>query len=244
MASLSNPAVEIASQVASNTANAILPGSGAIIGDLENLFGAAHQAALAKEASTINAALPTWLNEVQQTFAALNSGAITEAQATAYINQAQNDYFTTVSGELNQNHGGPSTVNCSTSLKANGNEAYVYPQNQAVVNCHAPCSTDPNCGMSGACNAACCIYCTAIVPNSWGLLQVIGHHGGQWTIGATTANGAIKGTPAVTIVYAPKTAVSAVASAISSPLASAAAHPYVFAAIGIFVIAAIVAVKE
>lgn len=189
MSTLSNPSVEIASQIAATTANSVLPGSGAIISGIENLFGAAHAAAVAKEATTINNAIPAFLNQVSQTIAALNSGSLTPAQAINYLQQAQAIYYTTTSGIIKKagtcttgNGGPPGTIAGQGTGQGDSYGCAV--------------TADP-------CNAACCLGCNIVEPAVRNWTAIINAGGGSYTIPNVTQNGQIKGAASLTLTYSP-----------------------------------------
>jgi hypothetical protein len=172
---------------------------------IASIFTRNHAAAVAKEASTLNSVVPTWKSSVSQTMAALNEGAITPAQAISYINQAQANYYTTVAGIIKK--GGPCSTQCTVGALSNTGK----PQGWV--------STQPTCcNTSSTCNASCCIGCYMVEPTTRALTQIIQQGGGSFTIPSAQANGAIQGSPAVTITYTPTStqAAPSLSSAIGS----------------------------
>jgi hypothetical protein len=164
---------------------------------IAGIFTAGHAAAVAKEASTLNTATPTWLNDIEQTMIALNQGAITPSQAIAYIQQAQSDYYTTVAGIIRK--GGP----CATQCTIGAQSAAGKPQGWI--------STSPVCcNTSGTCNASCCIGCYMVEPTTAALVRIINAGGGSWTVPSSQNNGAIAGTPLVKLTYTAPVAVAPV----------------------------------
>lgn len=89
---ISNIAGQVASKDPEPISRAILSGIATIAG----LFGAAHAAAMKKEAQTLSAAVPQWRELTFQTVQAYNSGQIDANQAIDYINQAMDVWRTQV----------------------------------------------------------------------------------------------------------------------------------------------------
>lgn len=159
-----------------------------IAAQIAGIFTADHTAAVAKEATTLNTAIPTFTNAVEQTMAALNEGAISESEAISYLNQAQSNYYTTVSAIIKK--GG----SCDSQCVIGGGA----PRTDGGTN------TSPNCcNTSGTCNASCCIGCSIVEPTIAGLIKAIQSGGGTVVIASTQDNGAIQGTPRVVITYTP-----------------------------------------
>lgn len=184
------------------------PISKAILGiasSIANMFAGAHIAALAKEAATLNNATPTFINEVQTVMTDLSEGGISESAAIAYLQQAQADYYTTVSGIIKK--GGPCVASCVVGAQSSAGK----PQGWI--------STEPTCcNNSGSCNASCCIGCYLVEPTVTALTKIIQAGGGSWVIPSSQNNGAIKGTPLVTITYAGRTVLSSIESKIEGVL--------------------------
>jgi hypothetical protein len=154
---------------------------------IAGIFTASHTAAVAKEAQTINSALPTFLADVEATMAGLNEGAITPAQAIAYLQEAQTNYYTTVSGIIKK--GGP----CKTP-----NLGSVAGNDQCPINNN---SLWKDCASTGNCNASCAVGCGMVEPTVIYLTKIINNGGGTFTIPSSPDNGAIQGTPSITITY-------------------------------------------
>jgi len=159
---------------------------------ISSVFTAAHEAALKKEASTLNNVNPTFLNEVVQTMAALNRGEISEGQAVGYLQQAQADYYTTVEGIIRgrwpyQGSQFPEP----TWADSYENRGGPFGSSSKNPDSHAP---DP-------CNAACVLGHYQVERAVVGLTKIIQAGGGSMTIEAFPTNGLIKGTPAVIVGY-------------------------------------------
>lgn len=197
-------------------ATAQVPIAGQILGiaaSISGLFTADHAAAVAKEAQTINQAMPTFLNEVEQTMAALNEGAITEQEAISDLQEAQSIYETTVAGIIQDD--GTCFAGC---ILTSGN-VYTWPNQSALSQFNgssaaggqlalkkglATINETTHCCNSGAtCNAACCLRCGIVLPTVNGLTRIINSGGGTFVVPASADNGAIQGTPSVTITYTP-----------------------------------------
>jgi hypothetical protein len=198
-------------QAAASTTSSI-PVVGPIISSLVNLFAAGHTAAVEQEATTINAALPTFLNDVESTMEALNQGAITPAEAISYLQEAQANYYTTVAGIIQK--GGP----CKTP-----NQGSVAGNDQCPINNN---SLWRDCASAGDCNASCAVGCGMVEPTITFLTKIINAGGGTFTIPSSPDNGAIQGTPSITITYTkfvpapPATSLSGFGSTLSSDLNS------------------------
>lgn len=170
-----------------------------IAAQVVGLFSAAHQAALAREASTLNNATPTFIQEVQAAMSALSDGAISQSQAIAYLQQAQSDYYATVGGIIKK--GGPCVAKCVIGAQSNIGKPEGW------------ISTEPICcNNSGTCNAACCIGCYLIEPTVAALTEIIKEGTGTYTIPSSQSNGAIKGTPLVTITYSGSSVLNSIGS--------------------------------
>lgn len=172
-------------------ATSSIPGVGALLSvasSIANLFGAAHAAAVAKEASTLNAAIPSFVAQCQKVMTAAQAGAITEAQAIAYLQDAKTDYYTTVSTIIKQ--GGPCASQCTIGAESNAGEPTGW------------ISTQPTCcNTSGTCNASCCLGCYLVTPAVAALSQILANGKGTYTIPSAQQNGQIAGSPLVTITY-------------------------------------------
>src|SRR5208282_5883519 len=81
-----------------------------------NFLGAAHQAAVIKEASTINNALPVFVQTIQQIMQAANSGEFTPTQTLRYLQQAQSNYYSAVASIIKK--GAPCAGNCQIGTES------------------------------------------------------------------------------------------------------------------------------
>lgn len=157
--------------------------AGSILGTFTSIAGAFtahHTQAVAVEASTLNSAIPAFLQTVEQTMYELNEGQITPAQAIANLNNAQSVYYASVSGIIKKS--GPCANPCT--ITANG----------AIPRC---------CNTASTCNAACCNGCVVVEQSVINLTRIIKAGSGTYSISGTPDNGAIQGTPGVTITYTP-----------------------------------------
>jgi len=228
----------IASQVASKALGQV-PVVGGILSSIAGLFGAAHTAALAKEASYLNAAVPNFVQQCQQVFQALNAGAISESDAIGYLQQAQQIYYTAVSGIIRKNHACDSTCGYQGGVNANAGSA---------VHC---CDTE-----ASTCNAACCLGCILVEPTVIHLTAIIAQHGGTYVIPSTPQNGQIGNTPAVQITYAPSVIAqvttatlgtgtsTAINSTVANVTAQAKANPLFYGALVIVALVVLFKVVE
>lgn len=171
---------------------------------IASLFTASHQAAVAKEASTLNNAQPNFLTDVTQTMTALNQGAITPAQAMAYLQDAQDDYYATVSAIIKK--GGPCRPPSDTS------------DPKGTTYCNIREEDWADCATAGPCNASCAIGCGMIEPTVSELTAMIQKGGGTFVVPPSLQNGAIQGTPSITITYTPYKAPSSSVGAVGSLL--------------------------
>lgn len=165
-----------------------------IASSVTSLFSQAHAAAVAKEASTINAALPTFVADVVAVMNAANEGAITQAAAQNYLSQAQGNYETTVSGIIKDN--GECIPGCYLT---NGS-------NYAGTHC---------CNSGSSCNAACCLRCGVVVPTVLQLKAILSSGKGSWTIPGSANNGSIKGTAPTLINFSQPTPINFIEGAIT-----------------------------
>lgn len=170
------------------------PALAAVASSLISIFGAAHSAAVAKEASTINAALPTFVADVKAVMVAANEGAISESQALNYLGQAQSNYETTVSGIIKDN--GECIEGCYLT---NGS-------NYMGTHC---------CNSGSSCNAACCLRCGIVVPTVENLSAIINNGSGSWTIPGSSNNGSIQGTAPLAIAYSKPNPINFIEGAIT-----------------------------
>ncbi len=159
---------------------------------ISGLFTQAHQAALAKEANTLNNATPTFITQVEQVVTALNQGGITETEAISYLQQAQSIYYETVSTIIRGRwvYAG-SQFPEPTWSDSYQNRSGPFGSKNPNPDSHAP---DP-------CNAACVVGHYFIERTVVGLTRIIKAGGGTITIEASPQNGQIRGTPSVTITY-------------------------------------------
>lgn len=148
------------------------------VGLFTGLFGKHHQEAVIKEGQTLNVNSPNFLVAVQDAINALNAGQISESAAISALNQAQDSYYSSVSGIIKK--GGPCT----------------YPCGPGDYHDKYGC-----CNKSGKCNAACCIGCNIIEPAVKEITKIIQAGGGSYTVPATPDHGAIAGTPSFTVSY-------------------------------------------
>jgi hypothetical protein len=164
-----------------------------IAASIAGLFTQEHAAAVAKEAETLNSATPTFLTAVETTMADLNEGAISPSQAISYLQQAQQNYYTTVSSIIKK--GGPCVASCVIGGQSTTGKPAGWVSTSPVC-----------CNNSGTCNASCCIGCYLVEPTVTKLTAIINSGGGSYTVPSSQDNGAIQGTPTVTITYTPYTA--------------------------------------
>jgi hypothetical protein len=186
---------------------------------LTSIFAASHAAAVAKEASTINSALPTFVDDVVAVMTDANSGAITAAEAVSYLTQAQTNYETTVADIIQDdgtcflgcalNSGSDYTWSAAGAAEFNGSS---QPGGQvALGKGTATAGETTHCCNSGAtCNAACCLRCGIVVPTVLNLTAILNAGAGTWEIPASAANGSIQGTSAVTIEYSAPTVLTGI----------------------------------
>lgn len=152
----------------------------AIGAKIASVFGADHAKAIAKEANTLNASTPSFLNACIGVMNQLSAGEIDSSAAILGLQAAQSSYYSSVAGIIKKGGTCTSSVN---GLDAGTKDKY---------NCAI--SRDP-------CNAACCLGCDNIEPVVRHLTAIINAGGGTYTIPATTANGKIAATPAYTVTY-------------------------------------------
>lgn len=164
-----------AAQVAANFIPVVGPAVSAVIGPIVSLFTASHAQAVAQEGQTMNQATPNFLNTVQQIMSALNAGQISPTAAISALQSAQSAYYSAVASIIHK--GGACTP---------------APHGLALTGC---------CNSSSTCNAACCVGCCVIEPAVLNITEIIQAGGGSWTIPSTQNNGAIAGTPSVTVSY-------------------------------------------
>lgn len=211
---------QLTNQIAATTASIPVVGSITKVASvIVGLFTKAHAAALAREASTINNALPTWLTLNVQTINAANAGQIDAAQTLDYLGQAQQIYYTTVAGIIKK--GGECDATC------------IGPTGDYVNKAKGGC-----CNTSKTCNAACCIGCDIIEPTTRNLSRIVNAGGGTYVIPATQQNGQIKGTPATPVTYSPAALGGLVPASLAKLVPSAVKqHPLIFAAVAVFAFA-------
>lgn len=163
-----------------------------IAAQISGLFTAGHAAAVSKEATTLNNANPAFLNEVQQTVTALNQGAITPAQAIAYLQQAQSDWYTSVGPIIKGRwpYAG-SQFPEPTWADSYGSRSGPYGSSDPNPDSHAP----------NPCDASCVLGHYFVERTVVGMTKIINAGGGSMSIEAFPNNGAIRGTPAVSITY-------------------------------------------
>jgi len=110
----------------------VVAGVATLVQVIAMIFGA-HAAAVAREANTLNAAVPVFVQGLQAVFAAANAGQISQAQALSFVDQAVALYYQQVGAIIKKS--GPCNVpsNC------------VWPGGALVGNtnldpCNGPCS--------------------------------------------------------------------------------------------------------
>jgi hypothetical protein len=176
-----SPALSAETKAATTALNVVLPGVGTAVGAVVGMLTASHAAAMKKEASTMNTAVPSFGTNVALIFQQLNSGAYTPAQAISALQSAQVGYYSSVVSIIKK--GG----SCASSCQINGGAAGVYPQPPQTIG--SGLSTSPNCcNSSGTCNAACCIGCSVVEPAVSGLIAMIRAGGGTYTVNPMAAN--------------------------------------------------------
>jgi hypothetical protein len=88
--------------------------------DVFSTIAAHHNQAVAKEAQNLNAAVPAFMQQLQQIVAAVNAGQLSKTDAVTYIDLAVDDYYSQVSqimqGDRNCTGGGK----CNHSGTCNG----------------------------------------------------------------------------------------------------------------------------
>jgi hypothetical protein len=163
---------------------------------IAGVFTAHHSQAVAVEASTINTALPVFLQTVEQIMYELNEGLTTPSSAIAQLNAAQATYYATVASIIKKG-GACRPANLAavkqtsyTSAEISGN-CYIYTEDWA------------DCASAGDCNASCAIGCGLVEPTVAQLTKIINAGGGTFMIPPSSDNGAIQGTASVTITYTP-----------------------------------------
>lgn len=169
-----------------NKALSAIPGVGPILGTIagfvENIFGAAHAAAVQKQAQIINKSLPGFLQTVQAIMAAAENDDISEAQAVAALAQAQADYESATASIRKQS--GTCIPGCSFNPDGSTSSSGNY------------CST------GGTCNAACGTRCSLVEPTVQHLTAILKAGGGSYTIPPFNPKDQTLGsTPAIQITY-------------------------------------------
>lgn len=86
-------------------AAAAIPSLAKLLGGVFGVFNKAHQAAVAKEASALNSAVPPFVQGVQQIFQAVNDGVLDTSTAQAGIDQLTDAYYSAISPIMKK--GGP-----------------------------------------------------------------------------------------------------------------------------------------
>lgn len=151
-----------------------------VITSIAGLFTKGHTQAVEVEATTLNGAMPAFLQSVEQTMYDLNEGIISPSTAIAELNAAQTAYYAAVASIIKKS--GPCTNPCT--ITATG----------AEPRC---------CTTQSTCNAACCNGCVVVEQSVINFTRIINAGGGTYSISGTPDNGAIQGTPGVTITYTP-----------------------------------------
>jgi hypothetical protein len=168
-----------------------------IAGAVEGIFGSSHAAAVTKEAQVLNSNFPLFLSNVESIMAGVSSGQITEAQGISNLQQALASYTSSVSSIIKK--GG----SCQSTEWVNAHQSG-----------NAGC-----CNISGTCNAACCLLCCVASPAVGNLIAAIQAGKGTVRIPSTPNNGAIQGTPAITITYSAPSALKRIENLIFGELA-------------------------
>jgi hypothetical protein len=166
----SSPGTRAGEQTAATAASFIPvvgPAISAAIEIVGNLLASHHNAALQKEAASLNSGTPQFNVTIQQIMSALNAGQISPTAAIAALQQAQTAYYSTVSGIIKK------SGTCTTA--ANGLDA------GSVDHYNCATTKDP-------CNAACCIGCGVVEPTVRNLTAIIQAGGGTYMVPATPAN--------------------------------------------------------
>jgi len=173
---------------------------GPILGSVLGFIGASHAAAVAKEGATLNAATPAFLNTCISTMAALNNGQISESQAISSLSEAQATYESAVAGIIKEDGGCRPPNFGSTSVLGDGvsTPGKIGTNGQCMVYVD---SLWKNCAHGSHCNASCAIDCGVVKSTVLALTALIQTGVGSYTIPATPNNGAIAGTPQITLSY-------------------------------------------
>ena len=156
---------------------------GAAVGMIASLISGHHAGALQKEAGSLSQAMPAFLQQLEATMDALNSGQISASAAISALQGAQSSYYAAVSGIIKK------SGSCRTA--ANG----LDPGATDKYGCST--TSDP-------CNAACCIGCNIVEPAVRNLTAIIQAGGGSYTtvpLSVNKDNPAIGTAPAVTFSY-------------------------------------------
>jgi hypothetical protein len=155
---------------------------------ITGIFAASHAQAVAKEASTLNNAVPVFKSTIQAIMAAANSGEITPAQAISYLTTAQANYYSAVASIIKK--GGSCDGSCMIGTESSAGKPAGWVSTEPVC-----------CNTSGTCNAACCLGCYMIEPTVTGLIQAIKNGSGSVAVPSSQQNGAIAPTPAFVLTY-------------------------------------------
>lgn len=191
-----------AAQIGLNFVPIVGPILSQLVGPITGIFTQAHAAAVAKEGSTLNGAVPQFVQTVQGIMAALNAGQISPAAAISALQQAQSTYYSAVA-----------------SIMKKGGACKTPNQGSTAGNDQCPINNSGlwrDCAAAGNCNASCAIACGMVEPTVSFLTAIIQAGGGSFNIPATPVNGAIQGSPAVTVTYNGSQGGGGVAGAVAS----------------------------
>jgi hypothetical protein len=155
-------------EVIGNTALNAIPVVGgtlaAIASGIESIFGGAHSAAVAKQAASMQKAVPAFLTEINSVMNGLNAGAISETQAISYLQQAQTLYYQNVASFIKKG-GACKPATCFGK----------------------PSNTWAGCA-PGPCNEGCGVGCGLVESAVTGLTAIIQAGKGSYTVQADHAS--------------------------------------------------------
>jgi hypothetical protein len=183
----------VASRVASS-----IPVVGQVLGvftAIAGVFTQAHAAAEAKQKASIDTALPTFLQQVVAAMQSLGEGTSTEAQTVSLLNQAQLQYYTTVSnfikmaGKSGQPTTGP-TPGGTIGAECNSSCNFLSTGTKPAGYCGPP-----------TCNEGCGVGCMYVQPVTTALIKIVNQGGGSLSIPSYSSSDVT--VPAVVITYDP-----------------------------------------
>jgi hypothetical protein len=149
-----------------------------LISVITKIFGA-HAAAVAREANTLNQAVPAYVTGLQAIFAAANSGQISAQQALALVDEAVQTYYQQVGSIMKK--GGTCPINSDCSYPG-GSKAGNVP----FDNCNGPCS----------------VGCNYVEPSAC-VAKMVLTQGGTMMTPSSPAHAGYNGAPSQTLSYQP-----------------------------------------